>query len=144
MPSVTKERTVELFTAEHQAVATHDRASQPGEPKTILAHLPPHTVVGLVSGRETCRIQAASIGPATAEVVQRLLDHRPDDRLHVAQPVLRLAEHAGADRLGRAGVRALHDGTPDYPTLKRILATGLERAPLPPVQPPPPPRTPTF
>ena len=137
-------RTVELFTAEHQAVATHDRASQPGERKTILAHLPPHKVVGLVSGRETCRIQAASIGPATAEVVQRLLDHRPEDRLHVAQRVLRLAEHAGAERLERACVRALHYGTPDYPTLKRILATGLELAPLQTVQHPPPPRNLTF
>jgi hypothetical protein len=86
------------------------------------------------------RMRRARHGPGRPAV----LDHRPDDRLHVAQRVLRLAEHAGADRLERAGVRALHDGTPDYPTLKRILATGLERAPLPPVQPPPPPRTLTF
>lgn len=123
-------RTVELFTEEHQAVATHDRACQPGERKTILAHLPPHKVLGLVSGRETCSLQAASIGPATAEIIQQLLEHRPEDRLHVAQRVLRLAERSGAERLERACVRALHFGTPDYPTLKRILATGLEIAPL--------------
>jgi len=137
-------RTVELFTEDHHAVAIHDRASQPGERKTILAHLPPHKVVGLVSGRETCVVQAASIGPATAEVVQRLLDHRPEDRLHVAQRVLRLAERAGSERLERACVRALHYGTPDYPTLKRILATGLEIAPLRSVEQPPPPRNLTF
>jgi len=137
-------RTVELFTADHQVVATHDRASQPGERKTILAHLPPHKVLGLVSGRETCRLQAASIGPATAEVVQRLLEHRPEDRLHVAQRVLRLAERSGAARLERACVRALHYGTPDYPTLKRILTTGLEIAPLQTVEVPPPPRNLTF
>jgi hypothetical protein len=138
-------RTVELFTADHQAVATHDRASQPGERKTILAHLPPHKVLGLVSGRETCAIQAASIGPATAEVVQHLLEHRPEDRLHVAQRVLRLVERAGAERLERACVRALHYGTPDYPTLKRILASGLEVVPLPAdQQPPPSPRNLTF
>jgi transposase len=131
-------RTVELFTADHQAVATHDRASQPGERQTILAHLPPSKVAGLVSGRRTCAAQAASIGPATAEVVQRLLDHRPAERLHVAQRVLRLAERAGAERLERACRRALHYGTPDYPMLKRILAAGLEVVPLPASQHPPP------
>jgi transposase len=131
-------RTVELFTQDHQLVATHDRASQPGERKTILAHLPPHKIDGLVSGRQACTAQAASIGPATAEVVQQLLEHRPEDRLHVAQRVLRLAEHSGAERLERACVRALHYGTPDYPTLKRILTTGLELAPLQTGQQPPP------
>ena len=137
-------RTVELFTEEHQAVAIHDRASQPGERKTILAHLPPHKIDGLVSGREACRTQALSIGPATAEIVQQLLEHRPEDRLHVAQRVLRLAERSGSERLERACVRALHYGTPDYPTLKRILATGLEITPLQTVQHPPPPRNLTF
>ena len=137
-------RTVELFTQDHQLVATHGRASQPGERKTILAHLPPHKIDGLVSGREACSMQAVSIGPATAEVVQQLLEHRPEDRLHVAQRVLRLAERAGSERLERACVRALHYGTPDYPTLKRILATGLEIAPLPTVAHPPPPRNLTF
>jgi transposase len=138
-------RTVQLFTADHQAVATHDRACQPGERKTILAHLPPYKVAGLVSSRQTCTLQASSIGPATAEVVRRLLDHRPEDRLHVAQRVLRLAERAGAERLERACTRALHYGTPEYPTLKRILAMGLELVPLPaPEPPPPPPRNLTF
>jgi hypothetical protein len=101
-------------------------------------------VDGLVSGREACSLQAASIGPATAEVVQQLLEHRPEDRLHVAQRVLRLAERSGAGRLERACVRALHYSTPDYPTLKRILATGLEIAPLQTTEPPALPRNLTF
>jgi hypothetical protein len=127
-------------------VATHDRATEPGERKTILAHLPPYKLAGLITGRETCRTQAASIGPATAEVVQQLLDHRPEDRLHVAQRVLRLAERASAERLERACVRALHYGTPEYPTLKRILAAGLEVVPvhLAESPQPPPPRNLTF
>jgi transposase len=137
-------RTVELFTDDHQVVATHDRASQPGERKTLLAHLPPHKIDGLVSGREACTAQAVSIGPATVEVVQHLLEHRPEDRLHVAQRVLRLAERSGAERLERACVRALHYGTPDYPTLKRSLATGLEIAPLQTTEPQALPRNLTF
>jgi hypothetical protein len=57
---------------------------------------------------------------------------------------LRLAERSGSERLERACVRALHYGTPEYPALKRILASGLEIAPLQTVQHPPPPRNLTF
>ena len=131
-------RTVELFTASHELVATHDRAPRPGGRQTLLAHLPPHKVPGLVASRETCRTQAAAIGPATTELVEGLLAHRPEDRLRVAQRVLRLATQVGAERLERACARALHFGTPDYPTLKRILTAGLEQTPVEP--PPPPPR----
>jgi hypothetical protein len=100
-------------------------------------------VDGLLSGRDACRAQALSIGPATAEVVRQLLEHRPEDRLHVAQRVLRLAERAGSERLERACARALHYGAPDYPMLKRILAAGLEVVPVPTTQPAPAPRNPT-
>jgi transposase len=128
-------RTVELFTEDHQLIATHDRARRPGDRQTILAHLPPHKLPGLVASRETCRTQAEAIGPATVEVVGQLLDHRPEDRLKVAQRVLRLGATFGEARLERACARALHFGTPEYPTLKRILASGLDEAPP---EPPPP------
>ncbi len=131
-------RTVEVFTADHQLVATHDRAPRPGARQTLLAHLPPHKVPGLVASRETCRTQAASIGPATTTLVEGLLAHRPEDRLKVAQRVLTLAAKVGGDRLERACARALHYGTPDYPTLKRILAAGLEQVPVAPAPAPPP------
>jgi hypothetical protein len=131
-------RTVELFTADHQLVATHDRATQPGARQTILAHLPPYKVRGLVASRETCRTQAASLGPATTELVGRLLDHRPEDRLKMAQRVLALVEPYGAERVERACARAVHFGTPEYPTLKRILALGLEGMPLASPAPAPP------
>lgn len=118
---------MELFTASHELGATHDRAPRPGVRQTLLAHLPPHKVPGLVASRETCRTQAASIGPATTELVEGLLAHRPEDRLRVAQRVLGLAATMGAERLERACARALHFGTPDYSTLKRILAAGLDQ-----------------
>ena len=123
-------RAVELFGADHQRVATHDRASRPGERMTVPAHLPPYKLPGLTLDRESCRAQAAAIGPATAQLVERLLAHRPEDRLKMAQRVLRLAEAAGPERLERACARAEHFGTADYPTLKRILAGGLEAEPL--------------
>jgi transposase len=123
-------RTVELFTADHELVVTHDRARQPGDRLTVLAHLPPHKVPGLVASRETCRTQAEAVGPSTLALVGRLLDHRPEDRLKIAQRVLRLGTTFGAERLERACTRALHYDSPEYPTLKRILATGLDQAAL--------------
>jgi transposase len=124
-------RTVELFTPDHQRVATHPRASQPGERQTVLAHLPPHKLPGLVLDRETCRARASAIGPATTQLVARLLDHRPEDRLRIAQRVLRLAAAYDPARLERACARAEHFGTPEYPTLKRILADHLDAEPIP-------------
>jgi transposase len=134
-------RTVELFAADHELVATHDRASRPGQRQTILAHLPPEKVPGLVASRETCQTRATAIGPSTSAVVERLLAHRPEDRLRVAQRVLALAGSYTDERLERACARALHFGSADYLTLKRILAGGLDREPL---EPPAPPRAQSF
>jgi transposase len=137
-------RTVELFTTAHELVATHDRARRPGERQTVLAHLPPEKVPGLVASRETCTTRAAALGPATSAVVERLLAHRPEDRLRVAQRVLGLAGRYSDERLERACARALHYGAPDYPTIKRILAAGLDREPLEPLPSPAPRPAPSF
>ena len=125
-------RTVELYTADHQLVATHTRASSPGERQTQLDHLPPEKVPGLLLTREACRAQAVAIGPATTDLLERLLEQRPLDRLRVAGRVLRLAQTFSATRLERACARATHFGVGDYPTVKRILQEGLEGAPLAP------------
>ena len=78
-------RTVEMYTTEHQLVATHDRASAPGVRQTLLDHLPSGKVVGITLSRDGCRQQAVAIGPATTALVEQLLAHRPEDRL--AAPV---------------------------------------------------------
>jgi hypothetical protein len=136
-------RTVALFDAEQHLVATHDRAAQPGERKTNPAHLPPHKVPGLLWSRPVCQDKADAIGPATSQVVADLLAHRPEDRLKVAQRVLKLAERHSPARLEQACARAAAYGTADYPTLKRILAAGTEAAPVP-VSPPVTPRNLVF
>jgi transposase len=121
-------RTVELYDAQHELVATHDRASAPGERLTHLAHLPPEKVAGLTLTREACRTQAAAIGPATAALVDTLLEHRPEDRLRSAGRLLRLAATTSPARLEQACARALAFGAGDYPSVKRILAVGLEQS----------------
>lgn len=119
-------RTVELYTKEHALVATHDRATAPGQRKTLLAHLPPEKVPGLVLTREDCRAQAQAIGPATARVVGQLLDHRPEDRLRPAGRLVGLATQYAADRVERACARALAYGTGDFVSVRRILHAGLD------------------
>ena len=126
-------RTVDIYGDDHELIVTHDRAA-PGERRTVLAHLPPEKVPGLVLTRETCQRQAEAIGPATGAVVGELLAHRPEDRLRSAGRLVRLAEKAGAERLERACARAQAFGAADYPTVKRILRAGLEEAPAPPPQ----------
>lgn len=134
-------RLVEIFSLDHVLIATHDRATRPGDRKTNLAHLPPHKLPGLLANRDTCRAQAAALGPATAAVVERLLAHQPEDRLRSAQRRLRLGTTMGQARLEHACARALHFETPDYLTVRRIVAAGLEAACLPtavvPAQTPP-------
>lgn len=124
-------RTVELYTAAHELVATHDRATAPGERQTNLAHLPQEKVPGLALSRASCREQAEAIGPQTTVLVERLLAHRPENRLRVAQRLLQLATRYGTERLERACARAEAFGEGDYTSVKRILEGGLEQQPCP-------------
>ncbi len=129
---------VQIYASDYSLVATHTRAQRPGQRTTNLAHLPHHKVAGLILTRDACREQAAQVGQATREVVDQLLDHRPEDRLRTAGRVLRLGDRFGLERLEAASARALRFGDPAYPTIKRILELGLDAESLPPVASSPP------
>jgi transposase len=131
-------QTVQIYTDDYKLVSTHQRAQYPGQRFTHLDHLPPHKVVGLILTRDTCRQQATEIGPATREVVDELLDHRPEDRLRTAGRLLRLGERFSPERLEAACARALRFADPAYMTIKRTLEQGLDAEELPSTQPPPP------
>jgi transposase len=118
---------VQVYTSDYKLQATHPRAQQPGRRSTHLDHLPPYKVPGLTITRDTCRQQAAKIGPSTQEVVDRLLDHRPEDRLRTAGRLLRLGKRFDPGRLEAACARALRFDDPTYVTIKRILMQGLDR-----------------
>jgi transposase len=115
----------------HKLEATHPRAQQPGERHTVLDHLPPAKVTGLLTTRETCAARAADIGPSTAEVVTRLLAQKPVDRLPMAKRVLRLADQYGVLRLERACRRALLFEEYTGQTIRCILEKRLDMAVLP-------------
>jgi transposase len=129
---------VQIYTADYALVGTHSRAQRPGQRVTSLVHLPRHKVAGLILTSEACREQASEVGHATSEVVDGLLNHRPEDRLRTAGRLLRLGDRFGPERLEAASARALRFGDPAYLTIKRILERGLDAERLPPVTPSPP------
>ncbi|MFC2023781.1 IS21 family transposase [Chloroflexota bacterium] len=129
---------VQVFTQDYKLVATHPRAQQDGRRQTHTDHLPRHKVPGLMLTRNACRLQASEIGPATHQVVGRMLDHRPEDRLRTAARLLRLVDRFDRERLEAACVRALRFNDLKYPTIKRILEEGMDLE-KPPVTDSPPP-----
>ena len=135
--------TVRLYSADYALVATHPRASQPGERHTHPEHLPPEKLPGATWTRETCEALAATVGPATTTAVAQLLADGVIDRHQRVIRILKLCERVGAERLEAACARALRFDDLSYATIKGILDGGLEQEP-PPVPPPPPPPAPTF
>jgi len=118
-------RTVRLY-ADYTLVATHPRALTPGQRVTNLDHLPADKADALTLTPERCRDEATQIGPATAQVVQQLLDEQPLDRLRSVRKLLRLAQTYTPTRLEQACARALHFETVSYISVKQILQNGLE------------------
>ncbi len=101
-------------------------------------HLPPEKVAGLTVNRDACRALAATIGPATDQIVVSLLDDPAVDRLRTANRLLALGKRFGDERLEMACDRALQFDEPAYVTVKHILAQGLDAQPaeIAPATPP--------
>lgn len=118
---------VRIYTQDYQLIATHDRATQPGERHTHPDHLPQTKLWGLRLNRDLVLSQAQAVGEATGQVVQALLADPVIDRLPTAGRLLRLRDRYGAERLEQACTRALAFGDPAYLTVKRILTSGLEQ-----------------
>lgn len=117
---------IRLFSQDFQLVATHPRATQPGQRFTQPDHLPADKAQALTLNRDTCPARAQAIGPATQQVVTELLASRPVDRFRTALRTLRLADQFSPERLEAACALALSYGDTRLCTLKRILRDGLE------------------
>ncbi len=118
-------RRVEIY-HQHERIASHSRATKKGQWVTCRDHYPPEKVQGLFPQPVMLRATAKEIGPATGELVDRLLGERPLDRLRGAQGILRLRQRYGADRLEAASKRALAFNQISFRTVKTILARELD------------------
>lgn len=124
------ERVVQLFQGT-DLVATHERARAAGVWCTRNEHYPADKAAYLEHTPQRCRQIAQRIGPATMQVVERLLSDRPLDHLRSVQAIIRCEETVGAQRLEAAAARALHFGEPTSRRIKDILNAALDREPLP-------------
>ena len=121
-------RDVRLFASDFTLVATHPRATQPGQRFTQPDHLPAHLAEALTLTRATCPERAAAIGPATHQVVLDLLASKPVDRFRTAVRMLHLADRFTPARLEAACALGLAHGDVQFVTLKRMLEAGLDAA----------------
>lgn len=124
---------VRIFDEKQKLVATHERASKPGQRLTNPEHLPPEKVPGLTQTYDSLLAQAQTIGPATLKIVQALLDDPVLYRIPTAGRLVRLADRFNAERLEAACQRAIAFDDTRYKTIKRILEQGLDtqEAPAP-------------
>lgn len=134
------DRLVQFF-LDGQLVKTHLPA-RPGEFRIDVADFPEGKRIFLLATAAVCRESAAAIGPATGEVMTRVLAHDTNQNRRKAQAILRLGERFGAVHLEGACRRALQHDNLRVDTLRGILEKGLacvsleEEARSPAVAPP--------
>jgi transposase len=112
-------------------VALHVRSFAVGRHTTVEEHRPPqHRNLEWTSDRMIARGKA--VGPATAEVLERIMASRPHPELgyRSSMGVLRLGRQYTNERLEAACQRALAVNTCSYRSIRSILSTGLDRQPL--------------
>lgn len=135
------EHAVEAF-FQSKRVASHRRSAVRGGFSTQDAHMPERHRAHLAWTPERLITWAQRIGPATAELVEAIMDSRPHPEMGYRSclGIMRLAGRYPQPRFEAACRRALAIGARSYRSVESILAHGLEHAPLPgaetPDQPP--------
>lgn len=123
--------TVECF-FQGNRVASHARAHPPVRHTTLPEHMPTaHRQYAEWTPERLVR-WAEKSGPATAALIQRLMERRthPQQGFRSALGIMRLGKTYGAERLEAACVRALKLDALSYRSLESILRQGLDRTPL--------------
>jgi len=124
--------TVEIF---HRSlrVASHARSTVPYQATTQDGHRPKSHRAHLEWTPSRMIEWAATTGPATAKLVETILASKPHPEAGYRSclGVIRLGKTYSLQRLEAAARRALHLRACSYPSIKSILACGLDRQPLP-------------
>ena len=118
--------------AKGRRVASHPRNPRKGGYSTIAEHMPAAHRAHADWSPGRLMNWAASVGPATGELVKRLLleKQHPEQGYRSCLGLMRLARTAGRDRMEAACTRALAIGAHRYRSVASILEKGLERQPV--------------
>ena len=120
--------TVEAF-LNGERVAAHVRDFTPYSHTTLTDHMPPSHQHYLEWTPSRIIDWANKIGPATAELVQKIISSRthPEQAYRSCLGILRLEKHYPKQRLETAARRALKFGALSFRSLRNILSAGLDR-----------------
>ena len=124
--------TVEVF-FKGRRVASHPRRYD-GQPSTVAEHMPSaHRAHAEWTPSRLIR-WAEKVGPATGELVTRILESRPhpEQGYKAVLGLMRLGRQHGNPRLDAASARAMALGSCRFHTVKNILAAGQDHLPLEP------------
>ncbi len=124
------ERLVEIYEGS-TLLATHVRLERGRS--TQPEHYPVAGRIFVTQNPAACLQEAATVGPATTEVVRTLLAEGTLGRLREAQTLLRLRERYPAARVEQACARALAAEDGRFRTVRAVLEQDLDR--LPPEEP---------
>jgi transposase len=128
--------TIEIL-ARGRRVSSHPRSYRRGYYSTIADHMPASHRAHAEWSPGKLMNWAASVGPATGELVKRLLleKQHPEQGYRSCLGLMRLTRNFGRSRMEAACTRALAIGTYRYRSVASILDKGLDRQPLtPPAQ----------
>jgi transposase len=127
-------KTVEVL-FKGRRVASHARRTA-SEPATLKEHMPPNHRWYADWSPARFVSWAASIGTATAQLIERHLESSTHIEISYRRciGILKLAKSFGSDRLEAASQRALATGAVSYRSIKSMLQSGIDRRPLPPDQ----------
>ena len=128
--------TIEIL-ARGRRVASHPRSYRKGHFSTIADHMPAAHRAHAEWSPGRLMNWAASVGPATGELVKRLLleKQHPEQGYRSCLGLMRLARTVGRERMEGACTRALAIGAHRYRSVASILEKGLDRQPVtPPAQ----------
>jgi len=120
--------TVEAF-QKGQRVVCHVRSFIPHRHSTLKEHMPPAHQNYLEWTPSRIVSWAQKTGPATAELIKRIIDSRthPEQAYRSCLGILRLEKHYAKERLENGCLRALRFGVLSFKALRNILDNGLDR-----------------
>jgi transposase len=124
--------TVEIF-HRGKRVASHLRSSAQGHHSTVTEHMPRSHQAYLEWNPSRIVGWAQTVGQATAQVVQKVMESRrhTEQGYRACLGILRLGKRYTEQRLEAASRRAIAIGGYSYRSIASILENGLDQVPLP-------------